>query len=64
MQTLAYRAPEVTLGMPYAPAIDMWSLGCILFYLITGELLFPALDELHLFELYLRTLGMIPDTLL
>ena len=30
IQSRFYRAPEVILGCPYAPAVDMWSLGCVL----------------------------------
>ena len=30
VQSRAYRAPEVVLGLPYGPRIDVWSLGCIL----------------------------------
>jgi len=39
--TLWYRAPEVMLGTKmYSQAIDMWSLGCILYEIITGKTLF------------------------
>eukprot|EP00891_Asterochloris_glomerata_P003415 jgi/Astpho2/3415/gw1.00055.85.1_t len=41
MQTLPYRAPEVVLAMPCGPAIDIWSLGCILTELALGKPLFP-----------------------
>jgi serine/threonine protein kinase len=36
IQSRFYRAPEIILGIPYTPAIDMWSLGCILVELFTG----------------------------
>ncbi|PWZ07132.1 Serine/threonine-protein kinase ppk5 [Zea mays] len=41
VQSRSYRAPEVILGLPYDQRIDIWSLGCILFELYTGEVLFP-----------------------
>ncbi|KDN42748.1 kinase-like protein [Tilletiaria anomala UBC 951] len=37
-----YRAPEIILGQPYDCAIDMWSIGCTLFELYTGKILFPG----------------------
>ncbi|XP_062179882.1 uncharacterized protein LOC133884471 isoform X2 [Phragmites australis] len=41
VQSRSYRAPEVILGLPYDQKIDVWSLGCILAELYTGEVLFP-----------------------
>lgn len=41
IQSRSYRAPEVVLGLPYGPKIDVWSLGCILTELLTGKVLFP-----------------------
>jgi serine/threonine-protein kinase PRP4 len=35
-----YRAPEIILGMPYDFGIDMWSIGCTLYELYTGKILF------------------------
>ncbi|GAB4842691.1 hypothetical protein Ancab_012667 [Ancistrocladus abbreviatus] len=40
VQSRSYRAPEVILGLPYDKKIDMWSLGCILAELCTGNVLF------------------------
>ncbi|KAK6512381.1 U4/U6 small nuclear ribonucleoprotein prp4, variant 2 [Arthrobotrys musiformis] len=37
-----YRAPEVILGMPYDFAMDMWSVGCTLYELYTGKILFTG----------------------
>ncbi len=37
--TLWYRAPEVLLGAThYAPAVDIWSVGCIFAELVTKVL--------------------------
>jgi dual specificity tyrosine-phosphorylation-regulated kinase 1 len=33
------------LGLPYSVAIDMWSLGCILVEMHTGEPLFSGTDQ-------------------
>ncbi|CAI9296230.1 unnamed protein product [Lactuca saligna] len=40
VQSRSYRAPEVLLGLPYDKKIDVWSLGCILAELCTGNVLF------------------------
>jgi len=40
VQTRQYRAPEVILGARYDCAIDVWSIACIIFELLTGDLLF------------------------
>ncbi|CAF1452722.1 unnamed protein product, partial [Adineta ricciae] len=45
IQSRFYRAPEIILGIPYTPAIDMWSLGCILVELFTGHPVFPGENE-------------------
>ena len=45
IQSRFYRSPEVMLGLPYSMDIDMWSLGCILVEMHTGEPLFNGKDE-------------------
>lgn len=40
IQTRQYRSPEVIVGAKYHTSADMWSLGCIVFELLTGDLLF------------------------
>ncbi|KAH6880057.1 kinase-like domain-containing protein [Thelonectria olida] len=37
-----YRAPEIMLGMPYDYAVDVWSIGCTLYELFTGKILFTG----------------------
>jgi len=37
-----YRAPEIILGMPYDFAIDIWSVGCTLYEMYTGKILFTG----------------------
>ncbi|CAD6503578.1 BgTH12-03238 [Blumeria graminis f. sp. triticale] len=37
-----YRAPEIIIGMQYDFAIDIWSVGCTLYELYTGKILFTG----------------------
>ena len=38
--TREYMAPELIIGAPLSPALDMWSLGCTVFEMLTGRRLF------------------------
>ena len=38
--TVDYSAPECIIGLPYGKSIDIWSFGCILYEIITGQCLF------------------------
>jgi len=40
IQTRQYRAPEFILGQAYDTSVDMWSMACMVFELLTGDLLF------------------------
>ncbi|WVQ77457.1 hypothetical protein IAR50_007143 [Cryptococcus sp. DSM 104548] len=60
IQSRFYRSPEVILGMNYAMAIDMWSLGCILAELYTGVPIFPGENEHEQLACIMEVLG-VPD---
>ena len=48
IQTRQYRSPEVILGAKYGAACDIWSLACVIFELVTGDVLFdPRSGETH-----------------
>lgn len=36
--TLWYTAPEILLGDPYSPLVDLWSLGVVMYLALTGML--------------------------
>ncbi|EMC92933.1 hypothetical protein BAUCODRAFT_96348 [Baudoinia panamericana UAMH 10762] len=59
-----YRAPEVILGMPFGYAIDMWSIGCTLFELYTGRILFPGADNNQMLRVIQECRGKIPIRML
>jgi len=40
IQSRSYRAPEVILGLPYDGKIDVWSLGCVIAEMYTGQVTF------------------------
>ena len=46
VQTRPYRAPEIIFGCDYDYSVDMWSLGCILYEILTSKVLFSQ-KNLH-----------------
>mmetsp|Transcript_46346 Transcript_46346/g.75643 ORF Transcript_46346/g.75643 Transcript_46346/m.75643 type:complete len:424 (-) Transcript_46346:809-2080(-) len=64
IQSRFYRSPEVLLRLPYNSAVDMWSLGCILVELHTGEPLFSGGDEPDLLGKMVEVLGLPPDEMI
>ncbi|XP_014270682.1 serine/threonine-protein kinase minibrain isoform X2 [Halyomorpha halys] len=64
IQSRFYRSPEVLLGIPYDLAIDMWSLGCILVEMHTGEPLFSGSNEVDQMNKIVEVLGMPPKHIL
>jgi serine/threonine protein kinase len=64
VQTLWYRAPEVVFKLDdFGPQIDMWSLGCIIYELFTGHVLFPVREEFTLLTQIINLLGPPPQTM-
>lgn len=70
IQTREYRAPEVLLGAPWGCSADIWSTACLIFELITGDLLFEpdeghsySKDDDHIAQI-LELLGDFPSYLL
>jgi len=49
--TPSYVAPEILLGKPYSPAVDVWSMGVILYTLLIGSFPFAHNDQQSLFRL-------------
>jgi len=59
-----YRAPEVILGLPYSHPMDLWSVGCCLYELFTGNIAFPGRSNNHMLKLMLELKGPVPKKLL
>lgn len=69
IQTRQYRSPEVLIGAEYDTSADIWSLACVTFELLTGDLLFDPRagdeydrDEDHL-AMFQELLGKMPKRL-
>lgn len=63
IQSRFYRAPEVILQLPYSHPIDVWSFGCILAELLTGEPLFAGADEVEQLACFAEVLGSPPKSM-
>ncbi|XP_011035543.1 PREDICTED: uncharacterized protein LOC105133304 isoform X2 [Populus euphratica] len=64
VQSRSYRAPEVILGLPYDKKIDVWSLGCILAELCTGNVLFQNDSPATLLARVIGIIGPIDQSML
>lgn len=59
-----YRAPEIILGIPYDYSIDTWSVGCTLFELYTGKILFTGRNNNQMLKSIMECRGKYPPKLL
>jgi serine/threonine protein kinase len=64
ISTRPYRAPEVVLELGWGAAADIWSVGCLLVELYTGQLLFPADNDIILLEMMNKVRGRMPRVLI
>ncbi|XP_018489282.2 uncharacterized protein LOC108859877 [Raphanus sativus] len=64
VQSRSYRAPEVILGLPYDKKIDIWSLGCILAELCSGNVLFQNDSPATLLARVIGIIGSIDQQML
>lgn len=64
VQSRSYRAPEVILGLPYGQKVDIWSVGCILAELFTGQVLFLNDSLATLLARVHAIIGPVPEHML
>jgi serine/threonine-protein kinase SRPK3 len=69
IQTCYYMAPEILLRLPYDKSSDIWALGCTVYEILTGKILFDPdgydgnEDRLHLY-LISKYIGPIPEDMI
>ncbi|KAI3977374.1 hypothetical protein MKX01_000287 [Papaver californicum] len=61
VSTRHYRAPEVILGLGWSFPCDLWSIGCILVELCSGNALFQTHENLEHLAMMERVLGPLPE---
>jgi serine/threonine-protein kinase len=59
--TPAYMAPEMALGEPFDGRADIYALGCVAYYLLTGRLVFEAANGLQMIAKHMRDVPIPPS---
>ncbi|XP_023216655.1 serine/threonine-protein kinase PRP4 homolog isoform X2 [Centruroides sculpturatus] len=59
-----YRAPEIILGLGYDFGIDMWSVGCTLYELYTGKIMFAGKSNNQMLKFFMDLKGKFPNKLI
>ncbi|KOC67439.1 Serine/threonine-protein kinase PRP4 like protein, partial [Habropoda laboriosa] len=59
-----YRAPEIILGIPYDFGIDMWSVGCTIYELYTGKIMFSGKTNNQMLKFFMDLKGKMPNKLI
>ncbi|KAL7388194.1 hypothetical protein ABVT39_008661 [Epinephelus coioides] len=63
-QKTHYRAPEILLGLPFSEAIDMWSVGVVMAYILLAVTPFPGSSEYDTLQCIVDLSGVPPHHLL
>lgn len=69
IQTKYYRAPEILLGIDYGSSCDIWAMGCTIYEMLTGDILFDPDDydvdqKRCILSLIYSTVGCFPRDLI
>jgi serine/threonine-protein kinase PRP4 len=59
-----YRAPEIILGMEISYPVDVWAIGCTIYELWTGKILFTGRHNNHMVKTFMDCLGWPSEKLL
>jgi len=59
-----YRAPEIVLAAKYSFPLDVFAMGCTLFELFTGKILFPGKTNNDMLRLFMEVKGKLPNKLI
>lgn len=59
-----YRAPEIILGMEVGYPVDMWAVGCTVYELWTGKILFTGRSNNQMIRAFMDCLGWPSEKLL
>ena len=56
-----YMAPEMTMGEQIDPRADLYALGCVGYFLLTGKLVFEATNMFHMIARHLNDIPVPPS---
>lgn len=59
-----FRLAFAVLGLPYDHALDIWSVGCCLYELYSGKMLFPGHTNNDMLRLHMELKGAFPKKML
>ena len=60
--TPAYIAPEMAMGESSDGRADLYALGCVAYYLLTGQLVFPAANSLQMISKHIQEAPAAPSS--
>lgn len=61
LSSLRFSFSFPVIGKSYDYGIDMWSVGCTLYELYTGKILFPGKTNNHMLKLAMDLKGKMPN---
>jgi len=59
-----YRSPEIVLGAKYGPPMDVFALGCTMYELFTGKILFQGRSNNDMLRLFMEVKGKFPHKMI